>query len=163
MEVAKLKENRPRAVLALCLGNICRSPIAEELLREHCSVKGLELIIDSAGTSAYHSGEAPDRRSVKVMSQHGHDISEQRSRPLSQLDFKRFDLILAMDQTNLKNARQLCKDKEDESKVQLFLRDGRDVPDPYYGGVNGFERVYQMIERSAIEWAAIWAQLEVGN
>lgn len=146
----------PKAVLALCLGNICRSPIAEGLLRHHIQAHGLNIVVDSAGTSAYHAGEAPDSRSIKVMSQHGHDISQQRSRQLCHADFERFDLILAMDQSNYKNALQLAPSAEAKAKVKLLLPNDQEVPDPYYGGVNGFEKVYQMIDIATAGWVSKW-------
>ena len=151
-------DRAPRAVLALCLGNICRSPIAEGLLRAHVDRVNLELHIDSAGTSSYHSGEPPDSRSVQTMSKHGIEISHQRSRALTREDFDRFDLILAMDQNNLRDARKLAPSSADAQKVKLFLRDGREVPDPYYGGARGFEEVYLMIDSAASEWVSAWRE-----
>ena len=145
----------PRSVLALCLGNICRSPIAEGLLRYHVQRLGLDIEIDSAGTSGYHAGESPDPRSVEVMRRHGHDISGQRSRQLVQSDLTRFDLILAMDQSNLRNACRLAQNEVLHAKVQLIL-DQEDVPDPYYGGDRGFDHVYQLIDEAVIRWVATW-------
>lgn len=147
----------PSSVLALCLGNICRSPIAEGLLRVHIEAQGLSIYVDSAGTSGYHAGEAPDPRSIAVMRKHGHDISAQRSRQLKVEDFDRFDLILAMDQSNYRNARNLAPTEAAKSKVKLLLDDGAEVPDPYYGGVNGFENVYQMIDQAAQSWIKTWS------
>ena len=146
----------PRAVLALCLGNICRSPIAEGLLRDHVERAGLNIRVDSAGTSAFHQGEAPDPRSVEVMRQHTLDISAQRSRPLTAADFERFDLILAMDKSNLRNARALAPTQEAQGKVQLLLEQSQEVPDPYYGGEGGFERVYHMVNQAVARWVAQW-------
>jgi protein-tyrosine phosphatase len=140
------------AVLTLCLGNICRSPIAEGLIKAHAESLGLVLYVDSAGTSGYHTGEAPDPRSIKVMQKHGYNITMQRSRQLTIDDFNQFDLILAMDQSNINNAYRIAKTDSQRAKVVLFLRDGSEVPDPYYGGVNGFEDVYQMISESASDW-----------
>ena len=151
-----MKQETPKAVLALCLGNICRSPIAEGLLRYHIQAHGLNIIVDSAGTSAYHAGEAPDSRSIRVMHQHGHDIGQQRSRQLCQADFERFDLILAMDQSNYRNAIQLAPSPEAKTRVKLLLPNDQEVPDPYYGGVNGFEKVYQMIDIAAAHWVSKW-------
>ena len=148
----------PRAVLALCLGNICRSPIAEGMLRVHLERAGLSIEVDSAGTSGYHEGEAPDTRSVAIMSTHGHDISSQRSRQLTLEDFKRFDLIIAMDQSNLRQARRLAPNPECAEKVYLLLDDGAEVPDPYYGGSRGFEHVYQLINHAAERWVRSWVQ-----
>jgi len=146
----------PRAVLALCLGNICRSPIAEGLLRDHIERAGLNIRVDSAGTSSFHQGEAPDPRSIEVMRQHTLDISAQRSRPLTTDDFERFDLILAMDKSNLRNARALAPTQETQGKVQLLLEENQEVPDPYYGGERGFEVVYQMVNQAVERWVAQW-------
>ncbi len=147
----------PRAVLALCLGNICRSPIAEGLLRHHAAARGLALTVDSAGTSGHHEGEPPDPRSAEVMRRHGHDISAQRARPLRAEDLERFDLILAMDARNLRDARLLAPTAEARGRVRLLLDEGAEVPDPYYGGEEGFERVYALIDAAAAEWARRWA------
>ena len=150
----------PRSVLALCLGNICRSPIAEGMLRAHLTRLGLEIEVDSAGTSGYHIGEGPDSRSVEIMRTFGHDISWQRSRQLTAKDFARFDLILAMDQSNLRQARKLSPDAQSAARVQLLLDDGAEVPDPYYGGPRGFEEVYQLIDQAAERWVKSWEQGE---
>ena len=150
----------PRAVLALCLGNICRSPIAEGLLRAHAERRGLTIEFDSAGTGGYHVGEAPDPRSIEVMDHHGHDISAQRSRKLSTRDFERFDLILAMDQSNARGARRVAPNQHAASKVHLLLEEGAEVPDPYYGGPGGFEEVYALIDQAAERWVTSWAREE---
>ena len=147
----------PNSVLALCLGNICRSPIAEGLLRAHVENQGLSMTVDSAGTSAYHVGESPDTRSISVMRKHGYDISNQRSRQLCVEDFERFDLILAMDQSNVRNAVRLAPNEAAKAKVKLLLDNGAEVPDPYYGGVNGFDLVYQMIDEAARDWVKTWS------
>ena len=146
----------PSSVLALCLGNICRSPIAEGMLRVHLSHSDLEVSVDSAGTSGYHIGEPPDTRSVKIMSAHGHDISFQRSRQLTLDDFMRFDLILAMDRSNLRQARNLAPDIRSAARVHLLLAEGAEVPDPYYGGPDGFEQVYQLINHATMRWVNCW-------
>lgn len=146
-----IKDTYPKAILVLCLGNICRSPIAEGLLRAHLKREGLQIEVDSAGTSSFHQGEAPDPRSIEVMKRHGHDIRTQRSRPLCIEDFERFDLILAMDRRNLRDARALAPTEKAGAQVQLLL-DEEDVPDPYYGGVDGFEKVYQMIDQAIRQW-----------
>lgn len=151
-----LNTHPPRAVLALCLGNICRSPIAEGLLRAHAERSGIQLVVDSAGTSSYHSGEPPDPRSIEVMAHHGYDISDQRSRALTQDDFERFDLILAMDKNNLRAARKIAQNRRDAQKVVLLLHDQSEVPDPYYGGSQGFERVFRMIDVAADLWVQSW-------
>ena len=149
--------SRPRAILALCLGNICRSPIAEGLLRAHLKARGLNIDVDSAGTGGYHVGEAPDPRSIEVMRSHGHDISAQRSRQLTAEDFSRFDLILAMDQSNLRNARRLAPSGAGMARVELLLSGDAEVPDPYYGGPRGFDHVYALIDEAAARWVERWA------
>lgn len=151
----------PRSVLALCLGNICRSPIAEGLLRFHLNQVGLDVEVDSAGTSGYHVGEAPDTRSVEVMRTFGHDISRQRSRQLTVEDFEQFDLILAMDKSNLRQARKLAPDKHAASRVYLLLDQEAEVPDPYYGGSRGFENVYQLINQASEQWVKSWERGEL--
>lgn len=148
----------PRAVLALCLGNICRSPIAEGLLRHHCALLKLELEIDSAGTGGYHVGEAPDPRSVEVMRLKGHDIREQRARKLTLADLEYFDLILAMDTNNVREASRLTNDPRLRAKVLLLDPEGRDVPDPYYGGPNGFLHIYEMIDKAVSQRAKSWVK-----
>lgn len=153
-----MTDTPPKTVLVLCLGNICRSPIAEGLLRYHAIQANLDIEVDSAGTSAYHAGEAPDSRSIHVMKQYGHNIQSQRSRQLRQADFEHFDLIFAMDKSNLKNAQKLAQSMEQKRKVVLFLSHEREVPDPYYGGPNGFENVYQMIDLAAKTWVKNWKE-----
>ena len=146
----------PRAVLALCLGNICRSPIAHGLLEAHAQRAGLSLEVDSAGTSAHHEGEPPDPRSQRVMSAHNHNISAQRSRPLTSSDVERFDLILAMDQRNMSEAERLKASVGGRAQVALLLEGAREVPDPYYGGARGFEEVYELVDEAAQRWVRRW-------
>ena len=139
------------AVLFVCLGNICRSPLAEgifrHLTRHHAD--GQRLVIDSAGTGAWHQGEGPDPRSVAVAARHGIDISGQRARQVVAADFTRFDVILAMDGSNLSDLRRMAPARA-TAKVRLFLdAPPRDVPDPYYGGADGFEAVFAMVEQGA--------------
>ncbi len=134
-------------VLMVCLGNICRSPLAQGILEHKCNAYGLNWQIDSAGTSAYHVGQAPDHRSIDIAKQNGIDITRQHARQVKQKDLDQYDLILAMDQSNLKNLEKLSS-KTNHEKIKLILSFGSgdkiDVPDPYY--VNGFDRVYDMIE-----------------
>lgn len=139
------------AVLFVCLGNICRSPLAEgifrHLTRHHAD--GQRLVIDSAGTGAWHQGEGPDPRSVAVAARHGIDISSQRARQVVSADFTRFDVILAMDGSNLSDLRRMAPARA-TAQVRLFLdTPPYDVPDPYYGGADGFEAVFAMVEQGA--------------
>jgi protein-tyrosine phosphatase len=137
-------------VLMVCLGNICRSPLAEGILKS--KVNPDQVFVDSAGTAAYHVGELPDERSISTAADHGIDLTDQRARQFVQEDFDRFDRILVMDKSNYQNVLKLAVTKEHRSKVSLildFLNDDRvEVPDPYYGGMDGFEKVYQMLDQS---------------
>lgn len=134
-------------VLMVCLGNICRSPLAEGILKS--KVDSNTVFVDSSGTAGYHVGNPPDKRSVAVAKKHGIDISTQKCRQFSKNDFEEFDLIYAMDESNFINILSLANTKKDEKKVRLLLDEldlgFNEVSDPYYGGVDGFEEVYQMI------------------
>lgn len=140
-------------VLFICHGNICRSPTAEGVFRKIVQDNNCEnhFEIDSAGIIGYHEGEPADQRSTQAALKRGYDLSTIRSRPVGREDFKNFDYILAMDHSNMKNLRELCPDGVDQNKMQLFLNfsekyKGQPVPDPYYGGGDGFDRVLQMCE-----------------
>ncbi len=137
-------------VLMVCLGNICRSPLAEGILKS--KVDPDKVFVDSAGTAGYHVGNPPDHRSVAVARQNGLDISNQRCRKFSSIDFLEFDHIYVMDKSNFSNVIQLANTEDDRAKVKLLLEeidfDLSEVPDPYYGGADGFEKVYQMIDRA---------------
>lgn len=134
-------------VLMVCLGNICRSPLAEGILKS--KVDANAVFVDSSGTAGYHVGNPPDKRSIAVAQKHLIDISAQKCRQFSQNDFKEFDLIYAMDKNNFINILSLANTEKDEKKVRLLLDEVdlgiNEVPDPYYGEVDGFEEVYQMI------------------
>ncbi|GES43460.1 protein-tyrosine-phosphatase [Rhizobium dioscoreae] len=137
-------------VLFVCAGNICRSPLAEGIFRHLADEagRGGEFDIDSAGTGSWHQGERPDRRSIAVAAGHGIDISDQRARRIASADFGRFDLILAMDQDNLKNLRKAAP-ADALGKLHLFnalaLGSNKEIPDPYYGDREDFEAVYTML------------------
>jgi len=146
----------PTRVLAVCLGNICRSPMAEGVLRRHIQTNGLRIKVDSAGTNGYHNGEAPDRRAQQEMRRHGIDISKQISRQIARKDFDEFDLILVMDESNLNDVNALAGDRKDWlDKIHLFLEEDN-VPDPYYGGSDGFAHVYQLVDEAAEDWVRRW-------
>lgn len=135
----------------VCLGNICRSPLAQGVLEEICTVKNLDWEIDSAGTASWHVGNPPDMRSIKVAQKYGIDIRKQRARQFDQADFRNFDLILAMDQENYNNIMDLALAEEDRKKVHLILnfaypQQNRAVPDPYYD--NSFEQVYNLLKNA---------------
>ena len=135
-------------ILMVCLGNICRSPLAEGILLQKINERNLSWEVDSAGTSGWHQGELPDKRSIAVAKVHGIDLTYQRSRQFKAGDLERFDLILAMDSSNYSNILKLTTTEVQKSKVKLILNylypnENRAVPDPYYEG--GFEKIYQMI------------------
>ncbi len=137
-------------ILLVCLGNICRSPMAEGLLRDMAKQRGINVQTDSAGTIGAHSGEAPDPRAQAAMRRHGHDISDLRARRFSPDDFEHFDLLLAMDASNLKDILMLAPNAELAKKARAVMdfahaHDGREVPDPYWGGAEDYEYVYELL------------------
>jgi protein-tyrosine phosphatase len=143
-------------ILFVCLGNICRSPTAEAVFRAVAKrdAPDLTLEIDSAGTAGYHIGEPPDRRAQAAAQRRGYDMSAQRARQVQTDDFVRFDWILAMDEDNLATLRERAPASARE-RVRLFLEfapdaDRMDVPDPYYGGPNGFEEVLDLVEAASV-------------
>src|SRR5690606_3697404 len=140
-------------ILMVCLGNICRSPLAEGILRSKLSE---EFHIDSAGTGNWHVGKSPDKRSVAVAKKYGIDISMQRARQFHPNDFEEFDLIYVMDESNFEDVIALTENQNHHFKVKLILADLEDknVPDPYYGGEEGFEKVYKMLDEVAEKIAA---------
>ncbi len=133
-------------ILMVCLGNICRSPLAHGVMEHLAKSKGLNWQVDSAGTGSWHIGHAPDSRSIKVAQAYGVDISGQRARQFQATDFDTFDRIFVMDQENLKNVLAMAKNAEQKAKVSLLLGD-EVVPDPYWDN-QLFESVYQMIEQA---------------
>lgn len=137
-------------ILMVCLGNICRSPLAEGILKSKLSKS---FTVDSAGTANYHVGNPPDKRSIAVARKYGLDISNLKGRQFSVLDFDTFDLIYVMDESNYQNVIRLARNDKDISKVKMILNEvypnqNYDVPDPYYGGDNGFENVYKMLDEA---------------
>ena len=138
-------------VLFVCLGNICRSPTAEGVMRHRLQQAGLaaQVAVDSAGTAAWHIGKAPDPRTCAAAAQRGYRLHELRARQVQAEDFARFDLILAMDHDNLRELQRLRPDSAG-AELDLLLRRGglaeHEVPDPYYGGSDGFERVLDLVE-----------------
>lgn len=136
----------------VCLGNICRSPLAEGIMKEKVRAHSLDWHVDSAGTGFWHAGEGPDPRSVRVARKYGIDISGQRARQISPRDLDEFDLICAMDAQNYQDILRLATDNGHRQKVQLIMNfahpgENRSVPDPYYDD-EGFEAVYEMLERA---------------
>lgn len=142
-------------VLFVCMGNICRSPTAEGVFRHLVGQQGLaeKIIIDSAGTHDYHIGNPPDARSQAAAARRGYDLSSLRARQVTIEDFTGFDYVLAMDDANLRLLQQQCPD-EYRGRLKLFLefakdRELREVPDPYYGGAQGFAQVLDLVENAA--------------
>ena len=142
-------------ILFVCMGNICRSPTAEGVFRYHAEQAGQadRLHIDSAGTHAYHIGERPDERASAAALKRGIDLSKQKARRVSADDFQLFDYVIAMDSSNIEDLAASCPPGH-ESKMRLFMEFAPDievneVPDPYYGGATGFERVLDLIELAA--------------
>lgn len=136
-------------VLMVCLGNICRSPLAQGILQNKINQSGLNWEVDSAGTSRWHLGEKPDPRSITTARHHGIDISKQRARQILKEDLDRFDLILAMDSSNYNDILRLASQKSEKAKIELMLNysfpgENRAVPDPYFDG--GFDHVFDLLD-----------------
>lgn len=139
-----------KKILMVCLGNICRSPLAEGILRSKLTDG---FIIDSAGTGGWHAGEQPDKRSIQTARERGIDISHQRARKFKKSDFDDFDCIYVMDNQNYKDVLAQAESEHHKNKVQLILDaifpgERVDVPDPYYGGQDGFEKVFDMLDEA---------------
>ncbi|MBT5288786.1 MAG: low molecular weight phosphotyrosine protein phosphatase [Flavobacterium sp.] len=140
-----------KKILMVCLGNICRSPLAEGILQSKLDANFFS--VDSAGTAAYHIGELPDQRSIAVAKKHGIDISNQKARKFNIKDFIEFDIIYAMDKENYQNICSLAKNNTELQKVKMILDEvnlsqNLSVPDPYYGGDDGFQNVYQLLDEA---------------
>jgi low molecular weight protein-tyrosine phosphatase len=143
-------------VLMVCLGNICRSPLAEGILKS--KVDPAKVLVESAGTGGWHVGQTPDQRSIEVARKYGIDITDQRGRKFSTYDFESYDYIFVMDNANYRDVIQLANSEAEKQKVQLLLDEifpgeNVDVPDPYYGGALGFEHVFEMIEEACVQIA----------
>lgn len=139
-------------ILMVCLGNICRSPLAEGILKHKCIQHNLAWEIDSAGTGKWHLGSAPDKRSIEVAAKHGIDISSQRARTVNSTDYEKFDLIFAMDMANYSDLMSWALDKNEEDKIKLIMNEvypnqNKGVPDPYFDN-NGFQQVYTMLDNA---------------
>ena len=150
-----MNASNPTSVLFVCMGNICRSPMAEGAFAKTVQNAGLgtQILIDSAGTHDYHVGDAPDLRAQRTALSHGYDISGLRGRQVQDSDFERFDYILAMDKQNLNNLTRRANVRH-HHKIRLLLSFSRrypnlDVPDPYYGGQQGFDQTLDMVEDAA--------------
>ena len=138
-------------ILMVCLGNICRSPLAEGIL---CNKgKQLNIEVDSAGTSAYHTCKKPDIRSIEIANKYSIDLNQQRARQFSIADFDEFDIIYAMDTNNYAHLISLASSESERNKIRMILNEinpnaYQSVPDPYYGGDNGFQDVYNMLDKA---------------
>ncbi|WP_029034680.1 low molecular weight protein-tyrosine-phosphatase [Salinimicrobium terrae] len=138
-------------ILMVCLGNICRSPLAEGILKS--KINPQEIVVDSAGTSDYHVDDCPDPRSVSIAKENNLDITSQRGRQFSVEDFDSFDKIYVMDMANYRDVISKARNEKDRNKVSLILNEifpgeNVEVPDPYHGGADGFKRVYQMLNEA---------------
>ena len=132
-------------ILMVCLGNICRSPLAQGILEKKVFKS---VIIDSAGTAGYHIGKSPDQRSIDIGNKNGVDISNYKARQFSKEDFKNFDHIYVMDNSNYKDVIGQAESIEDEKKVNLILSSNQEVPDPYYLGEKGFKHCYGLLDNA---------------
>ncbi|HET9055708.1 MAG TPA: low molecular weight protein-tyrosine-phosphatase [Chitinophagaceae bacterium] len=140
-------------ILMVCLGNICRSPLAEGILQQKAWINGLPWSVESAGTGAYHAGEPPHRLSQKVARLNGIDISKQRARQFVKEDFDRFDFIYVMDSSNYNDVKRMSGKYWNENKIDLLLNEihpgqNRAVPDPWYGTEEGYHEVFKMIDEA---------------
>ncbi|MBK9291914.1 MAG: low molecular weight phosphotyrosine protein phosphatase [Bacteroidetes bacterium] len=155
---------KPYRVLFVCLGNICRSPAAEGIFKRIAYERGLNVEVDSAGTSGWHEGEAADSRMRRAARQRGYELTS-ISRPVRRSDFGRFDLIVAMDDSNYFNLREMATNKEEEDKIVrmadfLDRKDYDHIPDPYYGGTEGFNLVIDLLEEASENLADEIAQMQ---
>ena len=132
-------------ILMVCLGNICRSPLAEGILQSKLPIG---FVVDSAGTIDMHQGKNPDYRSVETGHHYNVDISRQRSRPFTPKDFEEFDHIYCMDQNNLEDVLSVAKSADHRNKVSLILENNQEVPDPYWGEMKDFDHVYQLLDKA---------------
>ena len=138
-------------ILMVCLGNICRSPLAEGILTHKTKSSNIE--VDSAGTAGYHIGQLPDSRSIEIAKKYNIDLSKQRARQFSRADFDRFDVIYAMDVNNYTHLVSLASNDDERNSIKLILNEinpnlCESIPDPYYGGGNGFQNIYNMLNEA---------------
>tara|TARA_B100001287_G_scaffold189394_1_gene159972 strand:+ start:2014 stop:2478 length:465 start_codon:yes stop_codon:yes gene_type:complete len=144
-------------LLMVCLGNICRSPLAQGILESKIAKSNLkDIIVDSAGTGNWHSGSAPDQRSIEIAKENGIDISKQKARQFNTEDFNLFDKIFVMDTSNYATLLRLSSSERDSEKIKLILdysfqNKRSSVPDPYYGGSDGFKIVFQLLDQACEE------------
>jgi protein-tyrosine phosphatase len=142
-----------KKILMVCLGNICRSPLAEGILRAKTTNANLNVYIDSAGTSNYHTGDHPDQRTIANALTHGIDVSKLKARQFTVADYDQFDHIFVMDSSNYSDVIALARNEQDKAKVELILNrvypsSNMSVPDPYFGGEQGFENVFILLDKA---------------
>lgn len=140
-------------ILMVCLGNICRSPVAEGIMRAKLAQYGLPVEVDSAGTSNYHTGENPDQRSIRNAAKNGIDICKLKARQFQVSDFDAFDVIYVMDNQNFNDVLGMARNEADKNKVKLILSElsshqVKHVPDPYFGGEDGFQTVFNLLDEA---------------
>ena len=138
-------------ILMVCLGNICRSPLAEGILTS--KTKHLKVIVKSAGIAGYHIGSTPDKRSIKIADKYNIDLRDQRAKQFNRTDFEEFNIIYAMDSNNYAHLIALAKNQKERAKVRMIMNElnpglCESVPDPYYGGDNGFQEIYNMLNQA---------------
>jgi protein-tyrosine phosphatase len=148
-------------ILMVCLGNICRSPIAEGVMKAAFRKYNIPGSVDSAGVLSYHSGHAPDKRAVRISSNYGVDISSQLARQIRKSDFDEFDFIFTMDQSVQKSIMTLAPSESHRKKVYSFMEfagypEGSEVPDPYYSGIEAFEQVFEMVDEACEKIIRKW-------
>ena len=152
-------------VLMVCLGNICRSPLAQGILERKSKENNTNIYVDSAGTAGWHVGSSPDLRSINIAKKNKIDISNQKARKFSTYDFKEFDKIFVMDNSNYRDLIRLCSNQKECNKIQLILKNidpekSPSVPDPYYGKENGFENIYRLLEKAC---SKIISEIEINE
>ena len=152
-------------VLMVCLGNICRSPLAQGIREKKSKESNVNIYVDSAGTAGWHVGSSPDLRSINIAKKNKIDISNQKARKFSIYDFKEFDKIFVMDTSNYRDLIRLCSNQKECNKIQLILKNidpekSLSVPDPYYGEEDGFEKIYRLLDKAC---SKIMSEIEINE
>ena len=149
----------------VCLGNICRSPLAQDILEKKSKENKTNIYVDSAGTAGWHVGSSPDLRSINIAKKNNIDISNQKARKFSTYDFKEFDKIFVMDTSNYRDLIRLCSNQKECNKIQLILKNinpekNLSVPDPYFGEEDGFEKIYRLLDKAC---SKIISEIEINE